>query len=270
MEPVSRWMERVRQERPLVHSITNLVVMQIAANTLLAAGASPVMAHALPEVDDMVRIAGALVLNIGTLDPSWVESMKRAATAATRRGLPVVLDPVGAGATAYRTEVAGDLLSLARPAVLRGNAGEIGVLARGFGSVRGVDRGDAVITPDEARDLARRTGSIVAATGPVDLLTDGERVAHIANGDAWLELVTGTGCSLSGLVGAFLAVAGPGADRSRQLEATVAALVYFEVAAEHARLEAQGPGSFHVALMDQLATVSGAQVDAEAHVTWDK
>jgi hydroxyethylthiazole kinase len=263
------WVEQVRSKKPLVHNITNLVVMQVTANVLLAGGASPVMAHATEEVEDMVRLAGALVLNIGTLDPSWVSAMRLAGAAAHAGGVPVVLDPVGAGATPYRTAVARDLLESVKPAVVRGNAGEVGVLARGFGQVRGVDAGGATVTPDEARALARRTGAIVVATGPVDLVTDGTRLVRIANGHPWLEQVTGTGCSLSALVGAFIAAAGSDAANDARLHATVAALVYFEVAAEHAARQAAGPGSFQVALLDALATLPSTAVDAEARVTWD-
>ena len=264
----SEWIVRVKQAHPLVHNITNLVVMQISANALLAAGASPVMAHAVDEVPDMVRIANAVVLNIGTLDPGWVGSMRVAAESARLEGVPVVLDPVGAGATAYRTQVAHELLMLAHPAVLRGNAGEIGVLARGAGRVRGVDADGATVAEEDARRLATRSGAVVVATGPVDLVTDGRRTAHIANGHPWLETVTGTGCSLSAIVAAFVATATRGGDVDERMDATIAALLYFEVAAERAAVQARGPGSFAVALLDELATMPPDAVDAAAQVTW--
>jgi hydroxyethylthiazole kinase len=262
------WLARVRQHTPLVHNITNLVVMQISANTLLAAGASPVMAHAAEEVEDMAAIAGALVLNIGTLDPTWVRSMELAAASAARHGVPVVLDPVGAGATRYRTEVAASLIRRHPPAVLRGNAGEISVLAGGEGTVRGVDAAAGSLPDDEVAGLARTLGGVVAATGPVDVVSDGSRVAHIANGDPWLARVTGTGCSLSALVGAFVAVTDKQQRREQALDAVVAALVTFEVAAEQARAAAQGPGTFHASLMDALFTMTPDEVDARAQVTW--
>lgn len=263
--PCGPWVRRVRAEHPLVHNITNLVVMQISANVLLAAGASPVMAHAAEEAADMTRLAGALVLNIGTLDPVWVSSMHLSARQAQLDGVPVVLDPVGAGATPYRTRVAMELWQHGHPAVIRGNGGEIQALAGGTGTVRGVDAGTDRATAAEVRRLAEETRTIIAATGPVDVVSDGTRTARVANGHPLLTQVTGTGCSLSGLVGAFLAVASP----AERLEATVAALVYFEVAAERAAAGARGPGSFHAALLDELATVSEEQVDSAARVTWE-
>jgi hydroxyethylthiazole kinase len=263
------WVRRVRDETPLVHNITNFVAMPFVANTLLAAGAAPVMAHAVEEVADMVRLARALVLNIGTLDPRWVESMEVAARAARTAQVPVVLDPVGAGATPYRTRVAEALLTSAAPAVVRGNGGEILTLAGGVADVRGVDAGQTTAGPEDVRRLAASTGAVVAATGAIDWVSDGRRLCRIANGDPWLGRVTGTGCALSALVGAFVGVAGPTASPADRLEATCAALVYFEVAAERARDDAKGPGTFAVYLLDELAKVPAEVVARAARVQWD-
>lgn len=262
------WLERVRQEGPLVHNITNYVAMQIAANTLLAAGASPVMAHAAEEVEEMAAAAGALVLNIGTLEPAWVDAMELAQASAARHGVPVVLDPVGVGATRYRTEVAARLLSTHPPLVIRGNAAEVAVLAGGTGIVRGVDAHSGGLPVDEAASLARRLAGVVAATGPVDIVTDGRRTARIENGDPWLTRVTATGCSLSALVGAFVAVANREPRQDDTLLAVIASLVSFEVAAEQARAVAHGPGTFHAALLDALYHLRPADVDSAARVSW--
>jgi len=195
----------VRDHAPLVHSITNFVVMQLNANVLLAAGAAPVMAHAHEEVVDMVGIAGALVLNLGTLDPYWIESMRLALGAARARGIPVVLDPVGAGATPYRNHSVEALLQLAPPSVIRGNGSEIMSVAGSAARTRGVESGatgDQAV--ESARALAARTGGVVCVSGAIDHVVDaGGRWARLSNGHAWMTRITGMGCSASALVGAF-------------------------------------------------------------------
>src|SRR3954452_20489495 len=173
----------IRERRPLVHQITNYVVMNETANATLALGALPVMAHAREEVEEMAPIAGALVLNIGTLSPQWVEAMLLAGRAANERGTPVVLDPVGAGATAYRTEPARLLLDELDVAVLRGNAGEIATLVGVDAEVRGVESIGAGLEPAElAREAARRLGLVASVTGAVDHVSDGDTVIAIENG----------------------------------------------------------------------------------------
>jgi hydroxyethylthiazole kinase len=251
----------VRERRPLVHQITNYVVMNETANATLALGALPVMAHAREEVAEMARLAGALVLNIGTLSPQWVEAMLIAGKAANEQGVPVVLDPVGVGATTYRTETAKRILDDVDVAVLRGNAGEVATLVGVEAEVRGVESiaagGDAATI---ARAAASTLGVVASVTGPVDHVSDGNRVAAIANGDPLLASVTGTGCMSSAITGCFLAVAEP-------FEAAVAALVAFGVAGEDAARDARGPGSFHVGLYDALASLDPALLDERAHVT---
>ena len=253
-------LKRLRDAKPLVHQITNYVVMNETANATLALGALPVMAHAREEVEEMVALAGALVLNIGTLSPDWVEAMLLAGRAANEHGVPVVLDPVGAGATTYRTETARRLLGEVQVTVLRGNAGEIATLVGVAAEVRGVESmaagGD---TAELARAAGAQLGLVASVTGPVDHVSDGETVVSIENGDPLLAAITGTGCMSSALTGCFLAV-----NRDRPLEAAAEALVAFGVAGEDAARVANGPGSFHVALYDALAALDPATLDARA------
>lgn len=250
---IARYAREVRTRRPLVHNITNMVAMNIVANALLAAGASPVMAHAPEEVGEMARAASALALNLGTLDRGAVESMRLAGAAANRAGTPVVLDPVGAGATAYRTQTAHALARDVRIAVLRGNAGEIGVMTGAGGAVKGVDSAvSGVDLPERMRAFAKSRGCVVIATGETDYVTDGEDVFALSNGTPLLAAVTGSGCMLTGLLGAFAAVAGRSADAREHARAGIAAITYYNVAAEHAARRAGGPGTFQAALFDEL------------------
>ena len=249
----------LRERRPLVHSITNYVVMNETANAVLALGALPVMAHAAEEVAEMVGLAGALVLNIGTLEEAWVDSMLVAGAAANERGVPVVLDPVGAGATRYRTDTAKRILDAVDVAVLRGNAGEVATLVGVEAEVRGVESigadGDAA---ELARVAARTLGLVASVTGPVDHVSDGERTIAVANGHELLAAVTGTGCMSTVLTGCFLAA------KDDVLEAAAEALVAFGVAGEDAAVGAKGPGSFHVALYDALAALDPATLTGRA------
>jgi hydroxyethylthiazole kinase len=251
----------IRERRPLIHNITNYVVMNETANAILALGALPVMAHAREEVAAMVGLAGALVLNIGTLSPPWVDAMLIAGRTANERGVPVVLDPVGAGATAYRTETARRLLDEVDVAVLRGNAGEVATLVGVEAEVRGVESVGGGGDPAELAGAAARTFGVVAAvTGPVDHVSDGDRSAAVANGDAMLASVTGTGCMSTAMTGCFLAA------KDDSFEAAVEALVAFGVAGEDAALGAKGPGSFHVGLYDALAALDPATLTGRAKV----
>lgn len=250
--------EAVRERAPLVHSITNLVVINLNANVLLAAGASPVMAHAHEEVRDMVGIAQALVLNIGTLDPYWVDSMKLALAAAAQRGIPTVLDPVGAGATPYRNQTLEALLAVASPSVIRGNGSEIMSTAGAAIQTRGVDSSAAANDAlGAAQALAQRTQGTVCVSGAVDHILDArKRWARLSNGHPWMTRITGVGCSATALVGAFCAVQ-PDAWR-----ATTAAMAYLgvvgEVAAEQAQARGLGVGSMAVGLLDALQLLDQA------------
>jgi hydroxyethylthiazole kinase len=254
-------LRRLRERRPLVHQITNYVVMNETANATLALGALPVMAHAREEVEEMVAIAGALVINIGTLSPHWVDAMVAAGRTANARAVPVVLDPVGAGATRYRTEAAQRILGEVEVAVLRGNAGEVAALIGVDAEVRGVESIDSPEPSDLARAAAARLGVVASVTGAVDHVADRARVVAIANGDPLLAAVTGTGCMSSAITGCFLAVA------ETPLDAAVEALVAFGVAGEDAARGAKGPGSFHVALYDALAALDPATLDGRARLS---
>ena len=256
-----RTLADLRARKPLVHSITNYVVMNETANAVLALGALPVMAHARDEVAEMVGLAGALVLNIGTLEESWIESMLLAGTAANERGIPVVFDPVGAGATSYRTETAKRILDEVDVSVLRGNPGEVATLVGVAAEVRGVESigagGDAA---ELAREAARTLGVVASVTGAVDHVSDGERAVAVSNGHELLAAVTGTGCMSTVLTGCFLAA------KDDALEAAAEALVAFGVAGEDAAVDAKGPGSFHVALYDALAALDPATLSGRAKI----
>jgi hydroxyethylthiazole kinase len=259
---VGESLARLRERKPLIHQITNYVVMNETANATLALGALPVMAHAAEEVEEMVGFAGALVLNIGTLSPHWVDAMISAGRAANERGVPVVLDPVGAGATRYRTDTAKRILDAVRVAAVRGNAGEVATLAGVEAEMRGVESIGAGAAPAEiAREAARSLGLVASVTGPVDHVSDGERVAAISNGDPMLASITGTGCMSSAVTGCFLSVA------DSVFDGAVEALVAFGVAGEDAARDAKGPGSFHVNLYDALAALDPATIDGRARVS---
>ncbi|AMO21590.1 hydroxyethylthiazole kinase [Ramlibacter solisilvae] len=242
----------VRTRVPLVHNITNLVVINLNANVLLAAGAAPVMAHAHEEVTDMVGIAQALVVNIGTLDPYWVQSMELALRAAAERRIPSVLDPVGAGATPYRNKTLERLLGGAAPTVIRGNGSEVMSTAGAAIQTRGVESsaaaGDAL---GAARALAQRTGGTVCVSGATDHVLDAQgRWSRLSNGHEWMTRITGIGCSATALVGAFCAVQ---PDAWRATTAAMALLgVAGEIAAERAQAAGQGVGSMQALLLDAL------------------
>jgi len=252
----------MRERKPLIHQITNYVVMNETANATLAIGALPVMAHAAEEMEEMVRIASALVLNIGTLSEHWIESMLFAGGAATARQIPIVLDPVGVGATRYRTDSARRILDVVDVTVLRGNAGEIATLLGAAAEVRGVESMSTGMEPAElARAAARRLGPVASVTGPVDYVSDGDRVLAIANGHELLATVTGTGCMSSALTGCFLA-----AKPDDPLEAAAEALAAFGVAAEDAAAGAAGPGTFHARLYDALYALDPATLDERTRI----
>jgi hydroxyethylthiazole kinase len=256
-------LRELRERKPLVHQITNYVVMNETANATLAIGALPVMAHAREEVEEMVGLASALVINIGTLSEHWIEAMLLAGRAASERGIPVVLDPVGAGATTYRTETARRILGEVRVTVLRGNAGEVATLVGADAEVRGVESIAAGLEPAElAAEAARKLGLAASVTGPVDHVSDGRRVLAVANGHPLLAAVTGTGCISSALTGCFLA-----AKPEEPVEAAAEALAALGVAAEDAASAAEGPGTFHARLYDALAALDPATLDERTRVS---
>ena len=248
-------LQAVRRQAPLVHNITNFVVMNYSANALLAVGASPVMAHAKEEVQDMVGIAQALVLNIGTLEPAWIASMRLALQAARQRGVPTVLDPVGAGATPYRNQVIEQLLNTALPQVIRGNGSEVMSTAGATIRTRGVDSSAAANDAlGAAQALVQRTRGTVCVSGPTDHVFDAQRRwSRLSNGHEWMTRITGVGCSATALVGAFCAVQ---PDAWRATTAAMALLgVAGEIAAEKAQAAGQGVGSMEALLLDALQLV---------------
>jgi hydroxyethylthiazole kinase len=241
----------LRTQKPLIHNITNYVVMNYTANALLAMGASPVMAHAQNEVEEMVSFAGALVLNIGTLTDDWILSMITAGRKASEQQIPVILDPVGSGATALRTESAKKIIAETRVRVIRGNASEILSLRHAESKTKGVD---SIHSVEEAAKtatvLAQELDTTLAITGPVDLITDGQRVIRVKNGHPLMGFVTGTGCTATVTIGAFLAV------DADPVTATATALAYFGLAGEIASQNASAPGSFMIQMLDALYTIT--------------
>ena len=253
----------IRERKPLVHQITNYVVMNETANATLSLGALPVMAHAPQEVEEMASVAGALVLNIGTLSAPWIESMLLAARAANRAGAPIVLDPVGAGATRLRTETAKRLLDEAEIAVVRGNAAEIATLAGREAEIRGVE---SIGATDSGAELARvaaiALGTVAAVTGPVDHVSDGESSLAVANGHELLATVSGTGCMSTAMTASFVA-----AKPDAPLEAAAEALAAFGVAGEDAAAQARGPGTFHASLYDALYNLDPATLGGRSRIS---
>ncbi|WP_040948281.1 hydroxyethylthiazole kinase [Gorillibacterium massiliense] len=250
---IAELLGKVRATNPLVHNITNVVVTNFTANGLLALGASPIMAYAKEEVADVAKISGALVLNIGTLNETEVQAMLLAGASANAYSVPVVFDPVGAGATAYRTNTARQLMDIVKVDILRGNAAEVANVVGREWSIKGVDAGEGSGDVTElARFAAVQWNSVVAITGKDDVVSDGRTTYVIHNGDAALTKVTGTGCLLTSVIGAFASV------ESDYAAAAAAALVVYGIAAELAAAKTAdlGPGSFQIEFLNQLAKVS--------------
>lgn len=248
--------EKIRKNAPLVHNITNYVVMNTTANALLAIGASPVMAHALPEVEEMAGIAGALVINIGTLSDTWIEAMFKAAKRAKQRQIPIVIDPVGAGATQYRTRTARELIRTSASSIIRGNGSEIMALCEQDVTTKGVDStngSDSAI--DFATALAREFDCVVCITGKIDYIVSSKAIIQVKNGHAMMPRVIGLGCTATALCGAFAAI-NPDYDK-----AAAHAMAVMGIAGEMAAQKAQGPGSLQVNFIDSLYQLS------EIHIT---
>jgi len=245
---------KVREQNPLVHNITNIVVTNFTANGLLALGASPFMADAHEEVQEVAKMSAAVVLNIGTLNEHTIQSMLLAGESANTNHVPVILDPVGAGATTYRTRVTNLLTRKIQLTALRGNVAEVANVVGVSWSSKGVDagegEGDVTVL---ARKAALKLGCVVIITGKEDVISDGETTYIVSNGHAILTKVTGTGCLLTSVVGAFL-----GVSNGSILEAAVEAISFYGVAAEIAadRTVLQGPGSFQIEFLNQLALVT--------------
>jgi hydroxyethylthiazole kinase len=251
----------VREKRPLVHHITNYVTVNDCANITICAGGAPVMADGPEEVEEMAAVAGALVLIIGSLNKAQIESMILAGGMANDRKIPVVLDPVGAGATRFRTETVQRLLDELKVSILKGNAGEIGVLAGAGGKVRGVDShglaGDVVSI---AKDYAKCAKLVVTVSGATDIVTDGKRVVLVENGHPMMGSISGTGCMAASVTGAFAAVT------DDMVLASAAAFAAFGIAGERAAAGARGPFTFKTALFDELAALTPAALTKGAKI----
>ncbi len=256
-EIASELLTRIRERHPLLHHITNFVVMNDTANATLGIGALPVMAHAKEEVAEMVGAAGALVLNPGTLTHEWIDAMLIAGKRANELGVPIVYDPVGVGATSLRNQSGERFLKELRLAAIRGNSGEVGALAGAGGVVKGVESVEGVQDPiGVAKNLAAKYNTVVAITGKRDIISNGSRVLGVDNGHVMLKTITGTGCMATTMVGAFCAV------EKDYLVATAAALACYGLAAERAARGTKGPGSFRSSLLDAIYHLTPAQVKA--------
>jgi hydroxyethylthiazole kinase len=254
-------MEAIRQQAPVVHNITNYVVMNSTANALLAIGASPVMAHAREEVEEMVNIASALVINIGTLSEHWIYSMFKAVAQARKKGIPIIIDPVGAGATTFRTKTARDLVSQDPPTIIRGNASEIMALYDDKAKTKGVDSAAAADSAiATAQKLSEIHKCIVCISGATDYIVEGGRIIKVMNGHPLMTRVTGLGCTASALCGAFAA-----AEKS-VLTATAKAMAVMGIAGEMAAEKAAGPGSLQMHFLDNLYNLSAADIEQRLKV----
>jgi len=252
---------RARERHPLIHHITNYVTVNDCANITICAGGAPVMADAREEAGEMAGFAGALVLNIGTLNPGIIESMILAGRVANGREIPIILDPVGAGATRLRTESTRRLLDELKISIIKGNAGEIGVLAGAEAKVRGVDSvgisGDPMAI---ARTFARETGITVVMSGATDIISDGKQVLLVENGHPLMGGISGTGCMASSVTGVIAAV-----EKDRVMAAATA-LAALGLAGERAAAASRGPGSFKPALFDAMAALGPQDLAAGARV----
>jgi hydroxyethylthiazole kinase len=251
----------IREKRPMIHHITNYVVMNVTANVTLAMGASPVMAHANEEVEDMVVFASAHVLNPGTLSPHWITAMLKSGKKAKELGIPIILDPVGAGATKLRTDTCSQILEEVKPDVIRGNQAEVMILGGEDAQIQGVDSLETGEAPVEAfKALSRKTGAVICVTGPIDHVTDSEKTFRIENGHPMMGNVTGTGCSASTAVAVYCAAGGATA------ESCAMGLAVFGACGELAGEESQGPGSFQVTILDALYNAPSRDLGARLRI----
>lgn len=257
IDPKPIWDDIValRSQAPLVHNITNFVVMNNTANALLALGASPVMAHAPEEIEEMIKISSALVINIGTLNRDWTLVMGTAMEIAAAAGVPTIFDPVGAGATTYRTRTCHELLTAAAPTIIRGNASEIMALTDATVRTKGVDSRTDQSPQQAAEQLAREQSCVVVVSGATDLITDGKRCALIRNGDELMTKVTGLGCTATALAGAFAGV------QSDPFQAAISTMAVMGICGELAAAESNGPGSLQMNFIDSLYRLNKQQVE---------
>lgn len=248
-------LEQVRSKSPLIHNITNYVVMNNTANALLSIGASPVMAHAKDEVAEMAGIASALVINIGTLDAAWVDSMIIAGKTASAKNTPIILDPVGVGATSYRTKVCKQIIDECKPTIIRGNASEIIALCNSNVKTKGVDSTDSSESAlDSAKLLAQQTNAIVVISGQTDYITDGTNVETVNNGNPMMARITGMGCTASAMVATFAAI------NNNPFKAGIHAMTVMGIAGEIAASKSKGNGSLQVNFLDELYNLSAETI----------
>lgn len=246
-EQLQLTLQTLKDQSPLVHNITNYVVMNTTANALLAVGASPVMAHAVEEVEDIVAIASTLVINMGTLSPQWVEAMELSMSKANALKKAMVFDPVGVGASAYRTETALKLAETYRPAVIRGNASEIMALAKLSTNTKGVDSTTGSENALEAaKALSKQLGNTVVISGATDYIVTDTRVSKVTSGSPMMAKVTGMGCTATSIIGACLAVV------IDHHDAALHAMEIMGQAGNLAASKANGPGSFQLHFLDAL------------------
>jgi len=247
-------LEDIKKESPLIHHITNNVVKNDVANVTLALGASPIMSENPKEMEEIAKMASALVLNTGTIQPEIEKSMHLAGRTTNLEGRPVVLDPVGVGTTTYRKETIIALLDKIQVTAIKGNAGEIAALAGVDWKVKGVDagKGDAEFV-DIAKDVANKYDCLVGLSGSIDVLTDGQKTYLVRNGHDMMAQITGSGCMLSGAAGCFLSVS-----RDYSLEALLHAHLTFAIAGEKAanHSSVRGTGTFRSALIDELYNIT--------------
>lgn len=260
---VGALLTEVRKQVPLVHNITNYVTVNDCANAVLAIGASPIMADDKAEVEDITSISSSLVINIGTLNERTVESMVLAGKRANEKNIPVILDPVGAGASAFRNETTKRIIEEVNISILRGNLSEISYIAGLKASTKGVDSAEADDRNDSvevAKKAAKQIKGVVAITGVTDVISDGEQVIKIYNGTKLLSKVTGTGCMTSALIGSY---AGAG---KNYLIAAAGGVVSMAIAGEIAEEKSKnaGLGSFHMAIIDALSKLNSTEVEKRA------
>lgn len=254
-------LNEIRNNSPLVHNITNYVVMNNTANALLSVGASPVMAHSLDEVEDIISISSSLVINMGTLSELWVDSMIKAGKKANELKKPIVFDPVGIGASSYRTEIAKEIIEKTSPCVIRGNASEIMVLAQLSSVTKGVDStAKTVEALDGAIQLSKELNNTVVVSGETDYIVTRNKVSSVNNGREIMSKVTGMGCTATSVIGASVAV------EDDVHEAAVFSMALMGVAGEIAEGKSNGPGSFQISFLDTLSSVSSKIISDNARI----
>ena len=254
-------LNEIRNNSPLVHNITNYVVMNNTANALLSVGASPVMAHSLDEVEDIISISSSLVINMGTLSELWIDSMIKAGKKANQLKKPIVFDPVGVGASSYRTEVAKEIIEKTSPCIIRGNASEIMVLAQLSSVTKGVDStAKTVEALDGAIQLSKELNNTVVVSGETDYIVTRNKVSSVNNGREIMSKVTGMGCTATSVIGASVAV------EDDVHEAAVFSMALMGVAGEIAESKSNGPGSFQISFLDTLSSVSSKIISDNARI----